>query len=296
MVWGSMLAWYLFLAGLAAGAYATSAIANLKSPDSTKKLQLVGRLIAPIAIIVGLLLLIIDARAGFQNPARFFYLLTNWNSVMTWGTAILVVFTLFAVVSLILALLKKPIPKAFDWIGIIAAICTAVYTGVLIGVVQTYPLWNSSVLPVLFAVSAFSAGLAGTLLISTLFAHKEIENLGMLKRYHFVLPIVEVVLIAGLLYMTTKRGTGSGDSVSLLLSGNLAPMFWGGLIAAGILVPIIIGVFSLIMSNRSKNSEAAGASGGVLALDAIGDIGILIGGFLLRYLILAAAIPLVFIL
>jgi len=291
MIWGPTLAWYLFLAGLAAGAYATSAIANIKHPQSTKKLQIIGRLIAPIAVIVGLLLLVVDARAGFHNPLRFFNLFTNWGSVMTWGTAILTVFTIFAVISAVIVLAKKTVPKGLDYVGIFLSLCTAVYTGVLIGVVQTYPLWNNAVLPVLFVVSGFSAGLAATLLFSEFFARKETEKLEGFKKYHFTLPILEILLLAALLYITAHRGTNSGDYVSALLSGNLAVAFWVGLIVVGLLLPILLEIIRLIISN---NNQSASASGGVLVMETISSAGTLVGGFLLRYLILMAAVPLVF--
>ncbi len=43
----------------------------------------IGLVIAPIAIAIGLVLLMTDAEAGLHDPLRFFYLLTNFDSVMT---------------------------------------------------------------------------------------------------------------------------------------------------------------------------------------------------------------------
>jgi len=298
MIWGPILAWYLFLAGLSAGAYTTAALANFKDPENTRKFQLGGRLIAVVAVIVGLLLLIVDAEAGLHNPVRFFYLLTNWNSVMTWGTAILAVFTVIACLSALLMLLKKRVPKALDYIGIFLALCTAAYTGVLIGVVETYPLWNNALLPVLFVVSGFSAGLAATFLASTFFAHEEAGKLVSLKKFHFSLPIIEICLIGILLYITATGSVTGTASVSLLTSGNLSMLFWGGLIVIGLLLPIVIEFVTLFVlgkKNKTQGSDLAAAeSGGVLTLEAIGGAGTLVGGFLLRYLILMAAVPLTF--
>ena len=74
MVWGSMIAWYLFLAGASAGAFLTSAFVEAKYPDSVK-MRVAGRIISPIFLGIGLLMLMLDAEAGLHNPLRFFYLI-----------------------------------------------------------------------------------------------------------------------------------------------------------------------------------------------------------------------------
>ena len=47
-------------------------------------------------LIVGLVLLMFDAKAGLHNPLRFALLLTNFGSVMTWGVVILAAFVIGA--------------------------------------------------------------------------------------------------------------------------------------------------------------------------------------------------------
>lgn len=46
-IWGAIIAWYLFLAGLGGGAFATAVFVRYRHPDC-KRLMRVGRLIAPI--------------------------------------------------------------------------------------------------------------------------------------------------------------------------------------------------------------------------------------------------------
>ena len=95
MIWGYAIVWYLFLAGLAAGAFATAALVALgRQRGKSQGIQRIGRLISLAAVAVGLILLMVDAEAGIQNPMRFIYLLTNFNSVMTWGVVILAGFGL----------------------------------------------------------------------------------------------------------------------------------------------------------------------------------------------------------
>ena len=115
-------------------------------------------------LIVGLVLLMFDAKAGLHNPLRFALLLTNFGSVMTWGVVILAAFVIVALVALIMDLKKRRVPMALEIVGAVLGICVAIYTGCLLGVCKTFPLWNNALLPILFLVSAVSTGMAAVLL------------------------------------------------------------------------------------------------------------------------------------
>lgn len=285
--WGTSIAWYLFLAGLAAGAYATSALASFKDFRNTKRLQLIGRIVALVVLAVGLVLLMFDASAGMKNPGRFFYLVSNPTSVMSWGVVILAIFGVIIIVTLIIMLLKKAVPVWLDAIGLLLAFCTAGYTGVLIGVVKTYPFWNTALLPVLFVVSAFSAGMAAVFLGSAFFARKEVEGLGVLKRLRLFLPIAETLLIIMLLLVTASANPAAAESVHRLIAGDLALPFWLGLVVIGLAFPFLLELVTI---------RVKAGSTGAAAIDVAGGAGVLVGGFLLRYLIIFAAVPLVFVL
>ena len=132
MVWDAFIAIYLFLAGLGAGAFVLGALTNwAKKP--TARMKRIAFIIAPVAVAVGTLVLVVDAHAGFNNPMRFFLLISNLGSVMSWGVIILSVFLAVSIVDLVLLLVKKRTPKALDIAGMVLAVCVAAYTGVLLG-------------------------------------------------------------------------------------------------------------------------------------------------------------------
>ena len=162
-VWGIPIALYLFLAGLGGGAFITSAFVAWKHPDAvvTRK---IGHYIAPIMVAIGLVLLMIDAKGGLLNPLRFALLIHNVGSVMTWGVYFLAIFEVIALVVAVMELRKIEIPRWLDLVGVVFAVCVGAYTGCLLGVVKTYPLWNNAILPVLFLVSAVSTGTAAVVL------------------------------------------------------------------------------------------------------------------------------------
>lgn len=291
-VWGTIIAWYLFLAGLGGGAFAGAAYLRLRTPCCVHLIRY-GRIIAPITVIIGLVLLIFDATAGFHNPLRFIFLLSNWGSVMTWGVVFLALFVVIALIVMVMDLLGKglEIPKWLDVVGGVLGICVCVYTGCLLGVAKTFPLWNNALLPVLFLVSAVSTGMASILLVGIFRAPQEFNQSGDFKKFHFFLPIFELFLVACLLFITANSSQSAGwESVMNLIAGDYALAFWLIFILIGLVIPTILEWKMLFMSTKEVEESRTGHM-----ISAASDALVLIGGFTLRLLILLAAMPINFV-
>ena len=284
-IWGSIIAWYLFLAGLGGGAFVTSAFLGWRHPEATS-MRKIGHLIAPIVVIIGLVLLMVDAEGGLHNPLRFALLLTNFGSVMTWGVVFLAGFTVVAIVAVILDFMKKRVPVWLDIVGVVFAVSVAMYTGALLGVCKTFPLWNNALLPILFLVSAMSAGAASVLLVGVLKHADEFNRVGVLKKFHFCLPIIELVMIGSLMLVTATNSAAGWNSVMALLVGEYAWLFWIGLVLIGLVLPTALETWLLFFSPKEfeESRKAHWISFG-------SDVGVLVGGFLLRYLVVVAALP-----
>lgn len=281
MVWDAIIAIYLFLAGLGAGAFALGALTNwAKTPAPTMKK--VAFIVAPVAVAVGTLMLVVDAHAGLMNPLRFFGLVANLGSVMAWGVIILSAFLVVSIVDLIVLLAKKSTPKALDIVGAVLAVCVAAYTGVLLGDAGVaFPLWNMAVLPILFIVSAASTGIALTVLITRFVAADEAAALPWLGKAGLVLPVLELALVIVLLAVAGTAGgsaaAAAAASVGNLVSGSYAVAFWLGFVVIGLAVPFVLE----LMSRRGSQSKA---------LPMAGEACVLVGGFMLRYLVIMAAV------
>lgn len=282
MVWDAVIACYLFLAGMGAGAFALAALAGLMKPE-LKKIRRVGYIIAPIAVAVGCLLLMVDAKGGLFNPLRFFFIVSNLSSVMSWGVIILCLFIVVSGIALVLNLMKKETPKFIDIAGLVLAVCTAAYTGVLLGAAPGFPLWNIVVMPLLFIVSATSSGFASVLLVAHATGSEEPAGLPFLKKTAFILPVLEAVLVV-VLFVVAMMTQGSGAeaavaSVMNMIAGSYALVFWIGFVVVGLVAPIALEVL-----NARKASSAKG-----LAVAA--EVCVLVGAFLLRFLVIMAAVP-----
>ena len=285
-IWGAIIAWYLFLAGLGGGAFATAVFVRYRHPDC-KRLMRVGRLIAPIVVIIGLCLLMFDAAAGFAHPLRFALLLTNFGSVMTWGVVFLAVFVVVALIVLVLDLMKREVPMWLDCVGLVMGLCVAIYTGCLLGVCQGFPLWNSALLPILFLVSAVSTGMAAVLLVGVFYAPDEFNEVVVMKKFHFWLPVIEFVLVAALLFITAFNPSPAGwESVMSLVAGNWAVAFWLLFVIVGLVLPTILECWMLWLAKHEFETSRTGQM-----ISALSDAGVLVGGFMLRLLIVSAAVP-----
>ncbi|MEO8518770.1 MAG: NrfD/PsrC family molybdoenzyme membrane anchor subunit [Dermatophilaceae bacterium] len=295
MVWGWQIAWYLFLGGLGAGATLTSLVAS-RAGSRFSPIERAGATLAGPAVAFGTALLIVDLGMGRSEPWRLVYLYTNWTSPMTWGTWIL---TLFIPVALLHALaVTETLGKRFERyvapvrrmckrgavvlkvvVGVLA-LSTAIYTGVLLSVPPSFPLLNSLLLPVLFLVSALSTGLSAAVLGGYLLAHRSgvVLDLHQWSRVHIGLLVVEFAALMAWLGVGSASVAGSA-SVQSLVSGDLAPVFWVGLVLAGLVGPVLAFV---IESGRRDRGDG-------LAL--AGEAGVLAGGLALRYLVLLAAVP-----
>ena len=285
-VWGPLIAWYLFLAGVGAGAYLVGVGA---SALGTKYQPLVkpGVLLAAPLVAIGSGLLLLD----LGNPLRFFLgFLRPQSSMISVGIFIITVFILLGAIHMAVLLFKqvKLSESVLKWLfGIAAmfALATAIYTGLLIGVVKAVPFWNTPMLPLLFLVSALSTGAGAILLALALWrlirpvskeqAEQLVESEHLLSRVDIPLIAVELLVLFFLLFLMGGGPSIAAESARYLVTGGFAVAFWVGLVVVGLLVPLVLEAWSL-------------RSGRALNVGALAGVCLLIGGIILRYAILSA--------
>lgn len=257
-VWNGIIAWYLFLAGLGAGAFASAFFLG-RFCSGTQAMVRIGRLIAPVVVAIGLVLLMFDARGGLYHPLRFAFLLTNFQSVMTWGVVFLGAFEVVALVVAVMDLARKNPPRWLEVVGVVLSVCVAVYTGALLGACAPYPLWNLAILPILFLASAASAGAAAVLGIGAVAFPAQYARTGKLQHIHLAFMVAEVVVLVVLLAVTAGISPEGALSVQRLTSGDYAGLFWGVLVIVGLAAPIIIDLVMTFVARKAPGAKASGA-------------------------------------
>src|SRR5512135_1628843 len=284
-VWGPLIAWYLFLAGMGAGAYMVAWGASVLG-SKYNALVKPGVLLAAPLVAIGSGLLLLD----LGNPLRFFLgFLRQQSSMISVGIFIITVFILLGAIHMAALLFKqvKLSESVLKWLFGIAAVfalATAIYTGLLIGVVKAVPFWNTPMLPLLFLVSALSTG-AGAILVALALwrlirpvskeqAEQLVESEHLLSRVDIPLIAIELLVLFFLLFLMGGGPSIAAESARYLVTGGFAVAFWVGLVVVGLLVPAVLEAWSL-------------RGGQALNVGALAGVCLLIGGILLRYAVLS---------
>jgi len=287
-VLGWKIAAYLFLVGMGAGAYLAGFVFNLIHPEFALLSKLTVLLSAPL-VIVSLLFLILDL--GRKTP---FYL-TFLRPLSSWIARGTIIVTIFIILNLIhIGLWIWPstwlagapgLHLALGSVASVFAVLTLIYTGLLLGSAKPIPFWNTSFLSVLFLVSGISMGIMGAALFLSVYGLSAglaiHQPLMFLACYDAFIIIVEALIIYFYLWRMHQL-TATRTSARMVLRGSLAALFWGGVVAAGLVVPFVAEIYKTYLP--TVNPVA------VLALTAVASILGLAGGFILRYIIVAGGI------
>ena len=263
--WHLLIVWYFFLGGIAGGAYFTAAIADNFGSPRDKSVIRIGYVLALLLIGLCTILLILD----LGTPSRFFNMVTNfrfWNP-MSIGAWMLAVFGIFAFVSSALSFVGgegvAPLRRRLSLLGTIAGFFIAAYTGVLLSA-TALPFWTDArLLGALFLASGASTGMAAISLLLYLSGESAGEGFGKVKRADRYAIMLEILVLAAFLLLL-------GGAAGPLVSGSLAPLFWGGLVVVGLVIPLLVDLVGL---------KLPGAVPAAL---------VLVGGFILRYVIVMA--------
>ena len=321
LTWGLPVILYLFLAGLGAGAVTVSASILLRSGDyhggSFFKLARYGALIGPIPVILGTCFIILEL--GRWDRALNLFKVINL-SPMSIGSWLLVLFIFCSLIYAFVFLpsflprfawLSRrliPIMHVLSWVNVPLGIGVAVYTGILLGAMPSRPLWNSPILALLFLVSALSTGIAIIILAQTLFHRKDptvhterriktrreatmlrpgrrIYEIGyMLTAFDALLISSELIVIfLFVMFAHLTVGNLKYAMAIILPGGEMAAMFWVWVVLVGLLIPWLLEMAYVIPKVVYQREFRIHQVSEILI-----SVAVLIGGFMLRYIIVIA--------
>ncbi len=296
MDWGWQIWVYLWTAGMAGGAFFTGFLVNV---FTNWKHQTFFRVSAVTAVpfgIIGVLALLFKI-----NVYRVWHLFVSFEptamiSIATWVLTLwlTVIFIMFLAWLLEWDAKNNPdkysynlegamakTSKVLAWIAFFVSIIMFGYTGVLLANTSV-PLWSDTgLLPALFSVSAVSTGIALTI-VASLLVNKSgklsISNdlIRKLADADAVVIVMEALVLTAYVIWLAIIGGAAGTSLSALLTGELAVMFWLGFVSLALLIPIILD----LIRHFSKSEGRAATT--LIALSVVLTI---IGGFFLRIVI-----------
>lgn len=276
---------YFFLGGIAGASYVIASIVQLLGGAGDRRIVRAGRYLSLATLIPSPILLTLD----LGRPERFHHMLrvVKLRSPMSLGTWGLVLFSVFSGLSAMIqaaqdgffgrrngfARLLQALPaRTIGVLGTGPAFFVSGYTGVLL-VVTAVPLWTKNYLLMgpLFIASSVSNAAAAIALILSLVRSTSERTLQRLERLDALALLAELGLI-----LTAQANAGAVISRPIR-EGQLAPIFRFGVLGTGILAPLALLAKSAILGSRPSRLVTALASTLVL-----------VGGFLLRYIMVMA--------
>lgn len=285
-IWHWQIPVYLFLGGLAAGIMFFAGLFTIlgkeKEMEATVKWSM---FIVPGALVIGLIALFLD----LKHQLYFWRLYTTirMESPMSWGAWTLMFITPLSM-AWVATYMKDAIPewnwkfkiidniidwikqyrKPMAWAMMLLAVVLGIYTGILLSAFNARPLWNNSILGILFLVSGMSTGVATIMLISKNHVERKI-----MAQIDLVLIIVELFLITHMIMGFLAGPTVQLEAVDLFLGGQFTVTFWVFVVILGLIFPAVLESLELI---------------GYKIPVAIPAILILIGGLVFRFVMVEA--------
>jgi len=284
--WGWLIVLYVFLAGLGGGTFLFSFVLILL--DRYAAVARIGALVGPLLVSLGSGMLLFDLGSAtrayrlFTTPAT---LLSSWMIRGAW------ILTAFIILGIAYALPAFGFFNRLPWnqasglglgLGIAAAllaIVVTVYPGLLLGVIKSIPLWNTSALPPLFFLSGLDTGLAALVLMSLAFPSIGADGFHLFGAIDAGLIVLLLVALGAYIEIVRQTGVTAAGSIRLLLN----PLFIGGVIISGLLLPLVIFICGAYVTDVRA----------VRLLDGIAGLLILNGGLLLRLSVIRSGVRVV---
>ena len=285
-IWEWQIPLYLFLGGLAAGVLFFASLYYIlgKEKEMPTTVKWASFIAAP-ALVMGLFALFLD----LKHKLFFWRLYTaiKFDSPMSWGAWTLLVITPLAFIWSA-SYVKELYPKwdwKYEWINrvetlvienrkyiawamVLFAAILGIYTGILLSAFNARPLWNTSVMGMLFLTSGLSTGAACIMWMS-----KDSKERKIISRIDILLIGIELFLIIHLLMGLLAGPQVQVNAAKLFLGGPFTITFWLLVVMAGMVVPAFLEVLEL----RGKKIPVY-----------IPSVLILIGGLIFRFIMVEA--------
>lgn len=258
---GNFIAFAFFLGGISGGLFMAAAYFD----------SILGMFIAWILAICMGISYMIHLGQPLQSWRMFMKPKTSWISR---GFIFIMLFMGLTALVLILEQWAPGATAAITTFKILAGIfafAQSIYTGFAVSYVSAIKLWNSAILPILFVVCGFSGGIAILLGISLGGSEVQITSIENVAR---ITLIAFAVILIVYLWNATYSSAVAKDAVARMMSGDIAAIFWVGVIILGIIIPIGVSIGSYY---------SGGASSALLITAVVSEV---IGGLALRYVIL----------
>lgn len=237
------------LLGITSGSFVFLGVGELK--NKFVEVRFSGALIGLICLAVG------GCASVFHmgHPERATHLLGNLGSGLSKELFVVALMGIVAIVYVVLA--KKDYPAARKVFGVLGAVLGLVLP-VVAGasyLIAARPAWDSAALPLMY----LGAGLAmGMLLMCglVLLRGNAKEDGGFALRLALAGVVIMIVtVVAYVIWIAVAPYQAPSRSIARLLSGDLAVMFWLGVVAVGLIAPAALTGLACVQSTKGEGAS-----------------------------------------
>jgi tetrathionate reductase subunit C len=228
---GTLIAIYFYLTGLSAGSFILSTLSYGFGFERFRPLGKISIVIATLLLVAAPMFLL--AHSGQKLRVWHLFVYLRFSSPITWGSFLLMLYPLNCIIyGFFMFKGQKRLTRIFGLVGIPLALMVHGYTGFILAFGKARPLWNSSIMPLLFLVSAMVSGIAMMIIVSVVrdrFFTKEhrinTEILSALARMLGWCLVFDLFLTATEMAVHGISHLGAQEGVALLLTGPFAGLF-----------------------------------------------------------------------
>ena len=172
------------------------------------------------------------------HPLRAWRIILSQGWKTSWisrGLYFVGLFLLLGLIHIILSQWASPI-TAVAIAATVFAFLTVIYVGFVMSFVNAIPLWNTPLLPVLYAILGIWGGLGVTLVIMLA------TGLHMASVELWLdIFLVSFIFIASVYLLSIRyQGLGGKTSVRQMMTGKLAPLFWIMVVTLAMALPLAV--------------------------------------------------------
>ena len=236
------------LLGVTSGCFVFLGVGELKG--KLRDVRFAGALVAFVCLAVGGCVSVLH----MGHPERATHLLGNLGSGLSKELFVVAIMGIVALIYLVLA--KKDYPTASKVSGVLGGVIGLVLPFVAGAsyLIAARPAWDSIALPLMFLGAGLALGM--TLMCGLVLLRGADDERGFaLKLALAGVLIMAVTTVAYVIWIAVAPYQAPTRSIERLIAGDMAVMFWAGVVVIGIVVPVALTALACVQSTKGAGDS-----------------------------------------
>ena len=236
------------LLGVTSGSFVFLAVGELRG--KFRDVRFAGALIALICLAVGGCVSVLH----MGHPERATHLLGNLGSGLSKELFVVAIMGIVALIYLVLA--KKDYPTASKVSGVLGGVIGLVLPFVAGAsyLIAARPAWDSIALPLMFLGGGLAMGM--TLMCGLVLLRGADDERGFALKLALAGVLIMVVTsLAYVIWIAVAPYQAPTRSIERLIAGDMAVMFWAGVVVIGIVVPVALTALACVQSTKGAGDS-----------------------------------------